>query len=261
MLEFIARHAIWIALLVIAIVLLFEWTTKTKKLLDRLPEVALQVAGVFLAVALAFEQTNFDRKQQRLQDAQTTVISGAMSLSLGLQDLAFVLAVGYDDRFSDSWFAIPPLVDKMASDEKFLASLDLKSLSRITENLSQMRASNSRAKIYQEQISSEVSKSRQPSWSELSCEFNKITADHLIATSAVLDEVCHFLSDSGHEIPDFLKSSTISSPRRKELGEIFIIHDCRIRVNAKPKYEGIGRNLQQLTTAMDGKALDCNPSD
>lgn len=255
MLEFLARNSIWLAIVVIALVLAWERRIHAQRLRDRLPEVALQAAGVFLAVALAFEQTSYDRRQQRLSDAQTLAISGALSLALALEDLARPVRINYDARPSESWFAVPPVLDKMLADEKFLASLDIQSVRRIARHVSEMRASNEKASHHLLWDKPNPTSNPDRSWKRMSCELNRLVGEHLLAASGVMTEVCSFLRSSGQELPEFLAHSDITSRTNNEA--VFRVNQCKITMAILDgSYSQV--TVRQVDAAIAGTPEDCS---
>ncbi len=251
MTELLARYALWIAVAVFAVLILVQSKVNPQRLGERLTEIALQAAAVFLAVSLAFQQTDYDRKQQRLQEVQAIAVSGSMSLSLALQELAYVLANGYDLALSESWFAVPSLVEKMASDEKMLGTMGLESSGRLTDYVARLKRSYQSAQHY-----AGPKRPKEMSWDKSSCELNRIVADHLAAASGVFQEVRALLTKTGQPIPDFLTSSGITVPGQPHDETVFLVARGRILPNPQAKSFS-QENLTQIRAFMDKEVRSC----
>lgn len=263
MLEFLARHAIWIAGIVICLALYYEYRQNPEQLKKRAPDIALLIASAFLAVALAFERTNYDRRQQRIQEAQTIVISGAMSLTIALKEVARILENGHDLVYSENWFQVPALLEKMTTDEKVLAAIGRPSVNRIMEGIATMRRSNDRAKYYYPEwldIPEGTKKEWKPvmSFHEKACNVDIIIGQHLIAASAILKEACEFIQITGEKRPDFLKSLAITTRERKTEDVTLFVRNCKVMPNDQAN-EFLVRHLQNVKDEIDGKSNTCKP--
>lgn len=266
MLQFIARNGYWVALIVIAFALYYEWRHNRTVLKERAPEVALQLAGIFLAVALAFEQTKFDRQQQRLADAQTLAIAGATSSVLALEKLARVISIDYDAAPSSNWYVLPSLLVKASEDEKVLSSLSIDSIKKITADIEKMKEAPDRvpsifpkyaSKNEKKLDAAEEQQERRP-WGEKTCEMNQVTGSYVASMSGALQEICGFLNATGQELPPFLRQSRING--RDSGTVVFEIRECRISVataDSKASIKSSTRN--EIEEAMKGNWLDCRP--
>jgi hypothetical protein len=217
-------------------------------------------------VALAFEQTKFDRQQQRLADAQTLAIAGATSSVLALERLARVISIDYDADPSSNWYVLPSLLVKASEDEKVLSSLSLESIKKITADIEKMREAPDRvqsifpkyaSKNEQQPDAVAEQQARRP-WREKTCEMNRVTGSYVASMSGALQEICGFLTATGQELPSFLRQSTIKG--RDDRIAVFEIKECRISLAAGDAKTLIGSSMgKEIEEVMKGNWLDCRP--
>lgn len=257
MLEFLAKNAIWISIIIIIFALLYEYRQNPRQIKKKLYDIALLIASAFLAVALAFEQSNYDRGQQRLQEAQTIVISGSMSLAIALKEVAKILqykAIGLNLNYSENWFQVPDLLEKMITEEKVMTAIGRPSATIIMEGIATMRSSNDYAKRYYPEGfgGAEVTDNN------MKCSIDQIIGKHLIAVSSILHEACRFVKDKGRERPDFLNYLAITIGEQNDKDGPLLIENCKVILNHQVNGP-LAKHLLNVQEVMDGKNDICMP--
>jgi hypothetical protein len=246
---FVARHAFLIATLIIVAVLYAQWRLDPNKLRDSIVNIGFGIPALFITVALAIQQTAFDRAEQRLEEVHTTALAVATSLPAYLDNLAAWLAISYDSRFPPQAFAVPPSVVRLEGDERVVATIGIDTARKLSQAIAALKASSEqedlgaaavravrkRNGVSDSETSNRIetpSKSRE-NLDTLYVDYNPtclrdyMVARHLIAVSRVLTEVCVVISKTDQPIPEFLKSSTIASPRQPGV-PIFAVKNCSV---------------------------------
>lgn len=242
------------AVILVVLLLLWEKFYVKREIGNTVFGFLLQVSGMFFAIALALEQTNYDRNLQRIQEAQAIAVAGASSLVLSTEKLDELYEQSLDIAYRPEFFAIPSVVEKLATDEKFLSMIDLENMRLIVSSIENMK--NLEREIATN-FKEDNSKALIPNQS---CNFNGMIAKRLNYTNDILKNVCYFFDQNNLKIPQFLLDSKKSGKSEKDTREhYFTIKSCKVSI-VTSKFPSRNKELNEVLSIYDGEAVFCSKS-